>query len=195
VTGGTGGIKGIPAPEIFGVELRSYGSYYYLILVVTILCIVLCRNLIHSRTGRAMRSIRESEIAAEAMGVDTTKYKIVAFVTSSFMAGIAGALYAHEVHFISPETVVGAESILAMMVVGGIGSIPGAIAGGIVLTVIPEFLRSFGDIRLVLYGVAIVAMIIYAPKGVGGLIEWVDGVLAGKIKPGKSKNIRRKETD
>lgn len=182
VTNGSRGIRGIKAPEVFGISFQEYRNYYFIVLAVLVICIVLVYNLIHSRIGRALLSIRESEIAASAMGVDTVKYKIIAFATSSFFAGVAGCLYAYEAHFISPESFVSQESItvLAMMVVGGIGSIPGSIAGAFILGILPEFLRFAGDIRLVIYGGAIVAIVIFAPKGVGGVIEWVDERLCGK---------------
>lgn len=100
-----------------------------------------------------MLSIRENDIAAEAMGVNVPVYKLIAFMISTFFAGIAGALYAHMIRYVSPESFVNAESsaVLAMMVVGGIDSIPGAILGGFGLTLLPEFMRFWG-IRLVLYG-------------------------------------------
>lgn len=187
VTGGTKGVKSIPSPEIFGMSLRGYDAYYYIVLIVLVLSIILTRNLIASRPGRAMLAIRENDIAAEAMGVNITLYKLVAFMVSAFFAGVAGALYAHEVHFISPETFAGSESsaVLAMMVVGGIGSIPGSILGGMALTILPELLRSFGNVRLVIYGAAVVAIIIFAPKGLGGLIERLDGMFRGDIPFGK----------
>jgi len=193
VTEGTKGIKGVPSPEFFGISLRSYDTYYYLVLAALALAILLTYNLIHSRPGRAMLSIRENDIAAEAMGVNIVQYKLIAFMVSAFFAGVAGALYVHEVHYISPETFAGSESaaVLAMMVVGGIGSIPGSILGGIALTVLPEMLRSFGNVRLVIYGAAVVAIIIFAPGGLGGLIERIDARITGRYK-GKisSKNAK-----
>lgn len=188
VTNGSRGILGIKAPILnlgfLEINFKTYKTYYYIVLIFLVLMIIFTRNIIHSRTGRALLSIRESEIAAQALGVNTVRYKIIAFATSAFFAGIAGSLYAYEVHFISPESFVSAEStsVLAMMVVGGIGSIAGSIAGAFVLTMIPELLRSVGDIRLVLYGAAIVAIIIFAPKGLGGAIEWLDNLLCGKHK-------------
>lgn len=186
VTNGSRGILGIKAPVLnlgfMEINFKSYDTYYYIVLIFLVLMIVFMRNIIYSRTGRALLSIRESEIAAQALGVNTVQYKIIAFAASSFFAGIAGALYAYEVHFISPESFISTEStsVLAMMVVGGIGSIPGSIAGAFVLTMIPELLRAAGDIRLVLYGAAIVAIIIFAPKGLGGIIEWADNKLCGR---------------
>ena len=128
------------------------------------------------------------------MGINSTRFKVIAFTCSAFAAGIAGALYAHEVRFISPESFMAAESstILAMVVVGGIGHLPGSILGAISLTLIPEFLRSFGDIRLVIYGAAIVAIIIFAPGGFGGLIDRINELLSGTYKR-KAKNKSKTE--
>ncbi|GAP39851.1 branched-chain amino acid ABC transporter permease [Flexilinea flocculi] len=194
ITGGTKGIKGVPSPEFFGISLRPYSKYFYLILAVLVIVILLTRNLINSRTGRAMLAIRENDIAAEAMGVDVPKFKMIAFLIATFFAGVAGALYGHEVRYVSPESFVNAESaaVLAMMVVGGIGSIPGSILGGFILTMLPEYLRFLGNIRLVIYGAAIVAIIIFAPKGLGGLIEWIDGFLSGTLKLGTHKKSTEK---
>ncbi len=184
VTNGSSGVIAIPSPAIGGFAFDTYQKFYYLILLTLIVAVILSKNLIHSRAGRALLSIRESESASAAMGVNTTKYKIMVFMCSSFFAGLAGALYAHEVHYISPDSFKAAEStsVLAMMVVGGIGHIPGSILGGVVLTVIPELLRSFGDIRLVLYGAAIVIIVVFAPSGIGGLLDRIDDAILGKRK-------------
>lgn len=182
VTKGTKGITKIPEITIFGFSFKSYDRFYYLMLLGLIVVIVLTYNLKNSRAGRAMLAIRANDIAAEAMGVNVVTYKLVAFMVSAFFAGIAGAFYAHEMRYVSPETFASVESstLLAMMVVGGIGSIPGAILGGTVLTILPEVLRFIGDFRLVLYGAAVVAIIIFAPKGIGGLIDYLDELFSGK---------------
>lgn len=189
LTGGSNGIKSIPSPEWFGINFRKQENYYYILLAAAVITIILTRNLINSRPGRAMLSIRENDIAAEAMGVDVPKYKMLAFAVSTFFAGVAGGLFAFYAHYIDPTSFVNAESsaILAMMVVGGIGSISGSFIGGLVLSILPEMMRFLGNIRLVLYGLAVVVIIIFAPKGIGGLIEWIDGVLCGTIKPGQQK--------
>ena len=182
LTGGTKGITKIPPIEMFGISFKGYRNFYYLMLLGLVAVIVLTHNLKNSRPGRAMLAIRANDIAAEAMGVNVVTYKLVAFMTSAFFAGIAGAFYAHEVRYISPETFASVESatLLAMMVVGGIGSIPGAILGGAALTILPEVLRFIGEFRLVLYGAAVVAIIIFAPKGLGGLIDLIDETLSGR---------------
>ena len=187
LTGGSNGVKRIPTPAWFGINFRKPGNYYYILLAAAVLIIILTRNLINSRPGRAMLSIRENDIAAEAMGVDVPKYKLLAFAASTFFAGIAGGLFAFYARYIDPTSFVNAESsaILAMMVVGGIGSISGSFIGGLVLSILPEMMRFLGNVRLVLYGLAVVVIIIFAPKGIGGLIEWIDGVLCGTIKVGQ----------
>jgi len=192
VTNGPMGITGVPAPKIGPIVFDSYGKYYFIVIVALIVITILMQNLIKSRVGRAFLAIKENEVAAEAMGINSTKFKVIAFMCSAFMAGIAGALYAHEVRFISPESFVGAESsaILAMMVVGGIGNIPGSILGAAALIIIPEYLRSFGDLRLVIYGAAIVAIVIFAPAGIGGGLNKLDDFISGanrNRKKNKSK--------
>jgi branched-chain amino acid transport system permease protein len=176
VTRGSKGILGVTVASILGYQFRTYRQFYYLVLIFVVLSIILVHNLMRSRIGRALLSIRESEIAAEALGVNVVLYKVLSFATAAFFAGIAGALYCYELKCIFPESFTNSESstVLAMMVVGGMGSIPGSVLGGIVLTIIPEVLRFVGNIRLVLYGIAIVAIIVFAPKGMGGLIEWID---------------------
>lgn len=182
LTNGSSGVIAIPSPAIGNFQIDTYERFYYLILLALIVIVILSKNLIHSRVGRALLSIRENETASAAMGVNTFKFKIMIFMCSAFFAGLAGALYAHEVHYISPDSFKAAEStsVLAMMVVGGIGHLPGSILGGVLLTVIPEMLRSFGDIRLVLYGAAIVLIVVFAPKGIGGLLDSIDDAILGK---------------
>ena len=144
LTGGTKGITKIPSIEIFGVSFKDYRNFYYLMLLGLVLVIVLTRNLKNSRPGRAMLAIRANDIAAEAMGVNVVSYKLVAFMTSAFFAGIAGAFYAHEMRYISPETFASVESasLLAMMVVGGIGSIPGAVVGAFIIGICENVIKS-----------------------------------------------------
>lgn len=194
VTNGPMGITGVPAPTIGPFVLNNYRSYYYLTFVTLVIITILMQNLINSRMGRALLAIKGNEVAAEAMGINSTRFKVMAFMCSAFMAGIAGSLYAHEIKFISPESFVGSESaaILAMMVVGGIGNIPGSILGATALVVIPEYLRQFGDLRLVLYGIAIVAIVIFAPEGIGGALNRINDYLSG-VKTIKSKKAKKAE--
>ncbi len=155
ITNGPKGIKGIDPVTIFGFDLshnhKLFGFtltsellYYYLFVILTVIIVIICRRIQNSRMGRAWVAIREDEIAARAMGINTRNMKLAAFALGASFGGISGAMFASFQQFVSPESFVLWESIviLAMVVIGGIGHIPGVILGGIVLTVMPEFLRS-----------------------------------------------------
>ena len=120
--------------------------------------------------GRAILSVRENEIAAESMGVDISKYKIVAFVVSSFFAGIAGGLFAHFQSFIDPNSFVFNKSVEAviMVVMGGMGSLSGAIFGGIIVTLLPELLRVFEQYRMVIFPLILIILMLVRPMGLFG---------------------------
>ena len=160
--GGARGLSGVPV----------YTSFFWLALgVVTVVAV--SYNLLGSTHGRAMLAIREDEIAAEALGVPTTKYKVTAFVVSAFFAGVAGALYAHYDSYLNPSSFTFLRSIevIAMIVLGGLGSISGAILAAIVLTVLPEALRSVREYRMVIYAVLLIVLMITRPSGIMGTRE------------------------
>jgi len=131
---------------------------------------VTVRNLIHSSYGRAFISIRDDEIAAEAMGVDTTRFKVLSFVISSMFAGIAGGLFGHFTMYLHPNSFVFTTSfyVIIMIVVGGLGSIEGAVLGAILVTVSLEVFRSFGPFRLVNFAILLILIMIYRPQGLVG---------------------------
>ena len=166
----------------FGLTLPSTYLYYYLFLAFTLLAIVIAMRLQDSRVGRAWAALREDEIAAAAMGINTRNTKLLAFAMGATFGGLAGGLFAAFQGFISPESFTLWESILVlcMIVLGGMGNIPGVILGAVLLTVIPEALRYIGDLqraslghvvvdpsdlRMLLFGVALVAMMLYRPAG------------------------------
>lgn len=157
--GGPAGIMGISKlttwPWLFGATL------------ITIIVIV---NMINSSYGRAIVSVREDEIASELMGVNTTKYKVLAFVVGALFAGLAGALYAHYFYIIKPETFNFLKSfdILVMVVLGGLGSTTGAVIAAIFVTALTAFLQSFPAIRMILYALILVMVMIYRPQGMMG---------------------------
>ena len=169
--------------NFFGYEVSSLVLYYYLFLVLTIVTIVICIRLQDSRLGRAWMAIREDDIAAKAMGINVRNVKLLAFALGATFGGVAGAMFAAFQGFVSPESFVLNESIivLAMVVLGGIGHIPGVILGAVLLAVLPEFLRYtvepaqtflFGTVlleaeivRMMLYGLALVLIMLYRPKG------------------------------
>lgn len=165
----TGGFSGLfpDKPSILGYTFDSDVKMYYLLLVVTLIVTWLINNLINSRMGRAFVAIRESEIAATAMGINVPLYKALMFSISAFYTGLAGSLYAHFIGFISPHDFNLSISflVLAMVVVGGFASIPGSYLGAILLTMIPQLTDEVPGLSLVLTGVALVLVILFLPDG------------------------------
>jgi len=161
--GGALGFTGIP----------FYTSLFYVTCFATI-TILIAYRIKRSSTGRALLSIREDEVAAEAMGVDTTRLKVTAFVLAAFFAGIAGALFAHEVGTTLNPRELGFQKsfdIVIMVVLGGMGSISGSAIAAVLLTVLPELLREFAEYRMIVYALTLVVMMIVRPQGIFGLNE------------------------
>lgn len=143
------------------------------VLFFTAIALFVSRNFIYSKIGRACIAIRDNEIAADAMGIDTTRYKITSFVFAAFLAGIAGGLYAHVVSFIQPDTFsfVKSSDYLVYLYAGGTGSLTGSVIGAFALTILPELLRVFGNLtqwRIVIYAVALIVIMLYRPAGFSG---------------------------
>jgi branched-chain amino acid transport system permease protein len=159
--GGARGFSGIPIVKSF--------FWIFLIAVATI---VIVHNITKSAFGRALISIREDELAAEAMGVNTTRYKVMAFVISSAMAGAAGVLFAHFDGYVNPKSFEFLKSveILIMVILGGLGSIVGSVIGAVALTILPEALRQFAEYRMIIYSLLLIILMITRPQGLlGGL--------------------------
>ncbi len=173
MTGGPNGISKIGRPVIAGYELHTTLDFYYLILLLVIITIFAMQRLIASRIGRAWIAIREDEVAAEAMGVNTYRMKLLAFVLASAWAGIAGVFFSAKMAFVSPESFTFFESvlILCMVVLGGMGSIPGIILGALLLITLPEIFRDFQDYRMLAFGVALVLMMVFRPQGLLGTVK------------------------
>ncbi|NBX68328.1 MAG: branched-chain amino acid ABC transporter permease [Proteobacteria bacterium] len=157
--GGARGLSGIPPKSNF--------FWVYLWVVVTFIALL---RLLRSSYGRAILSVRENEIAAESMGIDISHYKVVAFVVSSFFAGIAGGLFAHFQSFIDPNSFVFNKSVEAviMVVIGGMGSLSGAILGGVIVTLLPEVLRVFEQYRMVIFPLILIVLMLVRPMGLFG---------------------------
>lgn len=189
VTRGPMGLPGIPAPAIFGHRFGSRTEYYYLVLVLAVLIVVACYHLAESRIGRALIAIREDEVAAEAAGVDTGYYKILAFSLSAGFAGLGGSFFAHYLAFINPSNFTVNESILilSMVVLGGKGTVWGAVLGALVLTSIPEVLRSVAHYRMLLYGLALVIMTIARPDGLWGAAGYLLHRRSGRTGGGEPR--------
>ncbi len=170
VTGGPNGIAKIARPILAGRELNTTLELYYLILAIALITVFAMRRLIASRIGRAWVAIREDETAAEAMGINTFRLKLLAFVLGSAWAGMTGVFFAAKMAFVSPESFTFFESvlILCMVVLGGMGSIPGIILGAFLLIALPEIFRDFQDYRMLAFGIALILMMIFKPQGLLG---------------------------
>src|SRR5580700_11185460 len=171
ITGGTSGLRAIPGISVFGVGPQGQAQHYYLLVAALALAVTVAMRVRRSALGRAMIATRDSEIAAEQSGVDTTRTKLLAFMIGAVYAGLAGCLYASSIRFISPDSFSGTQAILlmTMLIVGGMGSIAGSIGGAIALTLLPEALRFLGQWYLVLYGLGVIAVIVLAPGGLASL--------------------------
>jgi branched-chain amino acid transport system permease protein len=179
----TGGFSFGTAHRLFGIEIPSVHLYYYLFLAFTLLVVFVSRRLENSRIGRAWMAIREDEVAAEAMGIDTRNVKLLAFAIGATFGGISGGLFAGFQGFISPESFGLMESImiLCMVVLGGMGNIWGVVLGGVLLTLLPEAFRHgagpvqqalFGksiidpeSLRMLMFGLALVLVMLWRPAG------------------------------
>ncbi|CAB1063696.1 Branched-chain amino acid ABC transporter, permease protein LivM (TC 3.A.1.4.1) [Olavius sp. associated proteobacterium Delta 1] len=169
-TNGPLGIMDIPSPSIFGYIIESRVQYYYLIFFLVLLTIGSMHRLMTCRFGRALVGIRENELAAEAMGVHTTRYKVQAFVLAAFYAGIAGSYYAHFIKYISPDSFYIYESfiLLAMLAFGGQGNLIGPVVGAAVLIIIPEVFRFLQEYRMLVYGSVLIVMMLVRRQGLLG---------------------------
>jgi branched-chain amino acid transport system permease protein len=168
LTNGPNGILSIPRPELFGYEFRSLSSMYYIILGLAVLTILAVYRLNYSRIGRAWEAIREDETAAELMGVNTFLLKLLAYAMGATFAGFAGAFFAARMKFVGPESFTFLESamVLAMVILGGMGSIPGVILGVLALVALPELFREFELYRMLVFGGAMTLMMLVRPAGI-----------------------------
>jgi branched-chain amino acid transport system permease protein len=169
-THGATGISQIPPPRFFGWPLASDASYYYLVLAAAILSIVSALRITNSALGRAMKTVREREIAAQTVGVDLVRMKVLAFMLGAAYAGLGGSLYAHLVTYINPDSFGIMESVimLVMVLIGGIGSVGGVIIGAILITILPEGLRFIKQYHMLVFGAAVVALMVFMPRGIVG---------------------------
>ena len=181
ITNGAAGLQGIP----------QFVNWTWM-FVFTVGTIVIIANFLKSSHGRACVSIREDEIAAESMGVNTTKYKLIAFTTGAFFAGIAGGLYASYFFFLKPDLFGFTKSIdvLVIVVLGGLGSISGSIIAAVLLAIISTFLQSFSEVRMIIYALLLIVLMLFRPQGLLGSKEISFSVfkkLGFKSKRGKGE--------
>jgi len=174
--GAARGLAGIPGwTSVFWVGLGVAGV------------LLLARNLAHSTHGRALFAIRDDEVAAESLGVDTTYYKVMAFVLGSFFAGVAGGLFAHYLSYLNPSSFgfLNSIEVIAMVVLGGMGSISGSVLAAIVLTLLPEVLRPVKEFRMVLYALMLILLMITRPQGLLGTRELSWRALLARLRPAR----------
>jgi len=167
---GPSGISNIPRPGFFGMTLSPEQSAIYMYFILIALCgltIFIIYRLQYSRIGRAWVALREDELACQATGIDKTKAKLAAFALGATWAGMAGVLFAAKTTFINPASFTFLESamILAIVVLGGMGSIIGVIIAALAIILLPEYLRVFSDYRMILFGAALMLMMIFRPGG------------------------------
>ena len=168
---GPSGIANIPRPGLFGIDLSLHNSIiyiYYLMIAMSLFTIFVVNRLENSRIGRAWIALREDEIACQAMGIDKTRTKLSAFALGATWAGMGGVVFAAKTTFINPASFTIWESILILCVVvlGGMGSIIGVIFGALVLILLPEYLRAFSEYRMLIFGAALVMMMVFRPGGI-----------------------------
>jgi len=168
LTEGFSGMGFIPRPSIGGFEFYTNFSYFYMVYFFLLLFLIIKQRLIDSSTGRALIAIRENPHASQGMGVDNRKYKVMAFAISAFYTGFAGALYAHLIGFISPESFERPQSIifLTMLLFGGIGNLYGPILGAVALTAVSEYLQLLGSYQMLVYGVFLLLIVVFIPSGI-----------------------------
>jgi branched-chain amino acid transport system permease protein len=194
VTHGVLGVKNIPSPSFFGIDLAGDRHYYYLILFFLVASIMVAININKSHVGQSFVALRRGEFGLEAVGVNTMVLKIQAFALSGVYGGLAGALYAHLNGYISPDFYGMSQIIvfLAMMVIGGRCSILGATIGSVLITFLPEWLRFLADYYMAVYAAILILLMIFMPSGLAGLINMLKGRLLawkkGTAKKGVSMN-------
>ena len=173
LTGGTLGIGGIPRISLFGYVFNTPLRFYYLVWPCAFLVIFLCYNLLRSRTGMALRAMRDAPDSAAVAGVEIESLKVRIFVFSAVLGAFAGSLFAHYVSFISVDSfsIDRAISFLLIAVLGGVRSIAGTIAGALFVTAAPNYLSRFGDIHPILFAAILIVAVIFIPGGFGSMIS------------------------
>jgi branched-chain amino acid transport system permease protein len=210
ITNGAFGIRGINAPNLGFINLGNRQQFYFFCLFCLIIIFVALTRILDSKYGRFFISIRESEDAAESLGISTRNYKMIAFIIAASIAGFSGCLYATNLRYLSPEQFRWAPSLnlVSMAIVGGLYSLKGGILGSIILTVLPEALRFTDEFRMIIYGIIVILVLAFLPNGIISLFgknteelkamflaQW--DILSDKtlrLKEQKIKNANKKES-
>lgn len=170
LTNGPNGIMNIPRPVLFDIQLSSGIRFFYMTLFLVVVEIYILNRLKKSRFGRYAIAIRENEQASEMIGINAYRIKIIYFMLSAFIGGVAGVLFASKQMFVSPDSFTFIESVyvLAMVILGGMGNIPGVILGVITLVILPELLRGFVIYRMLIFAILLITLMIFRPEGLLG---------------------------
>ena len=171
LTNGDNGLD-VPVATIAGFAFDSDYKLFYLIVSVTINLTFLAKNLLNGYIGRAFIALRESDVAAQTIGIDLAKYKTIAFAVSAFYTGVAGGLFAYLITFLSPDafTIELSIDFIAMIVIGGMGSILGSIIGAVILTGMQQILAGLLDLQILIFGISLIVFMVFMPKGISGMI-------------------------
>lgn len=171
LTGGDDGFS-VPTARIAGFAFDSDFKLFYLIIPVTIIMTILAKNLVNGYIGRAFIALRESEVAAQTIGIDLAKYKTIAFAISAFYTGVAGGLFAYLITFLSPDafTIELSMDFIAMIVIGGMGSILGSIIGAVILTGMQQILAGLLDLQILIFGLSLIIFMIFMPGGISRML-------------------------
>jgi len=171
------------------VSKMTTWTFAFICMVITIAVI---SNFTNSRHGRACLSVRENEVAADAMGINTTYYKVAAFAIGSLFAGVAGAIYSHNFFIIQPANFGFLKSfdILIFVVLGGLGSLSGAVISAILLTIVSTYLQAFPEMRMIFYSLVLIVVMLYRPQGLMGTREITDLLPTGKFRKGAAQGVK-----
>lgn len=191
LTGGPSGLIGIEAMSLFGVPFETDLRYYFLVCGFLIGTLLLSLNVVHSRVGRALRAIHGSEVAASVVGVNISRYKVGIFVLSALYAAAAGWLYAHYITFISPSSFgfMFSVKLVIMVVIGSLGSLWGAIFGALILTSLPEILVVFENYETTVFGMILMLVMIFMPRGLLRGIGDVSGKALRAVWGGSGEEV------
>jgi branched-chain amino acid transport system permease protein len=167
ITGGPTGLTAIPKPNLFGLELRDDLSYYYFVILFMFLSFIILRRMIDSRTGDALRSIANNELAAQSLGIPVFRYKVLSFTVSTLFTGFAGTLFGHYDGYVDPARLGMEVSVLFLIMafIGGVGNLHGSIIGAFAITIIEDYTQDFGQYNILVYGILLVLIILFLPKG------------------------------
>lgn len=196
LTNGTDGLTGIPALAIGGIKFTQYSprAFHLLAWGVALIMLLISLNLVDSRVGRALKGLHRSEIAARSLGVNTSFHKVQIFVVSAVFASLAGSFYAHYVQYISPDSFTLTFSVLLVtgVIIGGLGSVWGAVWGTLVLSLLPEYLKTYDDYTNLVFGLLVIVIMIFLPAGIIGIPSALAG-LWRRLREGGTRGRGRGE--